>query len=404
MNTLFSDIASKYQEKILKTASELIRIPSYSLQEREIANYVVDLMTALGYDRVVRDPYGNVFGVLYGTGGGASVTLNCHMDVVHEGDPSDWVYPPYGGVVAEGRLWGRGASDTKGTMAIQIFAPIMLREAGLLPKGDIVTACVVAEESPGYGTQMQCRDKTLLTNYAVMGEATENDIAIACRGRCCIRITIQGTACHAAAVHGATVFDYIERLLPAIKGIEPAQDDLLGSSCLNITKIESSEPGTNVVPASVSVYCDYRQVGEDTHPRVLEKFRRVLDEIQVPGIRAEVSVLEIPVQTYTGVKGSGVEGEPPFSADRDAPYILRAKQAVESAVGHPIRVKVWPFATDAGHYAAAGVKVLGYSPAEVACCHTNRDSISVAAVAEGTIGYLSLIHELANQEESKQMI
>ena len=62
------------------------------------------------------------------------------MDVVYEGDESLWPYPPYSGAIAEGRVWGRGASDTKGTMAIQIYVPFLLKEAGLLPKGDIITA------------------------------------------------------------------------------------------------------------------------------------------------------------------------------------------------------------------------------------------------------------------------
>lgn len=394
----FSALAAAYQTKIVQLASELVRIPSYSLQEKALAERIETEMAALGYDEIVRDTYGNVFGILRGTGGGASVTLNCHMDTVHEGDVSLWPYPPFGGVVAEGRLWGRGASDTKGTMAIQLYTPVILRNAGLLPRGDIVTVCVVAEESPGYGTQMQCKDRFLLTDYAILGEATENDIAVASRGRCCVCIRILGQACHAAAAHGNTVFDYLERLLPALKTLAPAYDPLLGYSSMNLTKIESSEPGSNVIPASLTLYCDYRQVGEDTTERVTEKVQQILDTIQIEGIHASLSILELPVQTYTGFQGTSIQGEPPFSSDTNAPYLRRAKAAIESAVGHTVRIKSWPFATDAGHYTAAGVKVLGYSPAEFDCCHTIRDSLSLTAMAEAIAGYLALVSELANGE------
>lgn len=399
LNRSFSALAASYQPQIVRFAAELIRIPSYSLDERAVADRIHAEMKSLGYDDVVRDAYGNLFGILRGTGGGASVTLNCHMDIVHEGDAALWRYPPFSGIVADGRLWGRGASDTKGTLAIQLYAPIILRNAGLLPRGDTVTACVVAEESPGYGTQMQCKDSFLLTDYAILGEATENDIAIASRGRCCICIRISGRACHAAAVSGNTVFDYLERLLPALKTVPLANDPVLGRSSMNITKIESSEPGSNVVPASLTLYCDYRQVGEDTFARVSEKVQQVLNSIHMEGIHASLSVLEVPVCTYTGHTDSAVQGEPPFSSDASAPYLLRAKKALEAAVGHPVQIKCWPFATDAGHYAAKNVRVFGYSPAEASLCHTSSDSISLSAMAEATAGYLALLTTLANSEK-----
>lgn len=59
-----------------------------------MAAYVQEKMKELGYDKVEVDRYGNVFGTMKGTGGGSSVMLNCHMDVVYEGDESLWPYPP----------------------------------------------------------------------------------------------------------------------------------------------------------------------------------------------------------------------------------------------------------------------------------------------------------------------
>ena len=132
MNEVLKTIAAKYKDDIVHTASELIQRNSQSLHEGEVAAYVQEKMKELGYDKVEVDRYGNVFGTMKGTGGGSSVMLNCHMDVVYEGDESLWPYPPYSGAIAEGRVWGRGASDTKGTMAIQIYVPFLLKEAGLL--------------------------------------------------------------------------------------------------------------------------------------------------------------------------------------------------------------------------------------------------------------------------------
>lgn len=397
MNTNYQEIAAKYHDEIVRTASELIQINSQSLREEALAAYVEKKMRSLGYDEVEVDRYGNVFGTMKGTGGGSSVMLNCHMDVVEAGDASLWEHPPFGGEIAEGRIWGRGASDTKGTMAIQLYVPAMLKAAGLLPKGDIVVAAVIAEEIAGYGSMIHTSENRMLTDYAIVGEATENDIAIGSRGRCCGVITITGKSCHASVPQfGSNPFDFLAQLLPELRKVEMGSDPLFGSSTMSVTKITSSEQGTIIIPNEVVVYVDYRQSGEDTKEAVKEKLEAAVGRCSVPGVSAKVELLYFPLTTYTGMEGMGFQGENPFVADGEADYVLQAKAAVEQAVGHEIKVKAWPFATDTGHYASKGVKCLGYSPAEVKLCHTTSDSIDIQMMAEGTAGYLAAVSALAN--------
>ncbi|WP_295764368.1 M20 family metallopeptidase [uncultured Oscillibacter sp.] len=399
MNEQMKAIAAKYKDEIVRTASELIQRDSQSLHEGEVAAYIQKKMEALGYDEVSVDRYGSIFGTVRGTGGGSSVTLNCHMDVVDAGDESRWEHPPYSGAVEGGRIWGRGASDTKGTMAIQLYTPILLREAGLLPKGDVVTSCVIAEEIAGFGTMVQAREGRMLTDYAIIGEATENDIAIGSRGRCCVVVTITGKSCHASRPDlGSNPFDYLRRLLPELEKVEMGRDELFGESSMCVTKIESSEKGTNVIPGQVAVYLDYRQTGEDTEEAVQAKVQAALDRCgEVPGVTAKAEILYFPLTTYTGVEDRGYQGEYPFSARAEDPHIVLAKAAIEEAVGHPIGLKAWDLATDTGHLTAKGVKCLGYSPAEERLCHTVEDSISIEMMEEGIVGYLAVTAALANE-------
>nr|WP_326166322.1 M20/M25/M40 family metallo-hydrolase [uncultured Oscillibacter sp.] len=399
MNEQMKAIAAKYKDEIVRTASELIQRDSQSLHEGEVAAYIQKKMEALGYDEVSVDRYGSIFGTVKGTGGGSSVTLNCHMDVVDAGDESRWEHPPYSGAVEGGRIWGRGASDTKGTMAIQLYTPILLREAGLLPKGDVVTSCVIAEEIAGFGTMVQAREGRMLTDYAIIGEATENDIAIGSRGRCCVVVTITGQSCHASRPDlGSNPFDYLKRLLPELEKVEMGRDELFGESSMCVTKIESSEKGTNVIPGQVTVYLDYRQTGEDTEEAVQAKVQAALDRCgEVPGVTAKAEILYFPLTTYTGVEDRGYQGEYPFSARAEDPHIVLAKAAIEEAVGHPIGLKAWDLATDTGHLTAKGVKCLGYSPAEERLCHTVEDSISIEMMEEGIVGYLAVTAALANE-------
>lgn len=400
MSNSFAQLAAQHYDDIVQTAVDMIRINSQSTQEGEMAAYTIQKMKALGYDEVVVDPQGSVFGIVHGTGGGSSVTLNCHLDVVYEGDASKWKHGPFSGDIAEGRIWGRGASDTKGTFAIQVHVPMILKNAGLLPKGDIIVAGVVSEEIAGFGSMMQTRNNDHLTDYCVIGEATENDLAIGCRGRCCVVVTIKGKSCHASIPHeGRNPFDFLARFLPELQKVEMGHDELFGDSTMSCTNISSSEKGSNIIPNEITLLVDYRQVSCDTEDVVVRKIQAAADAAQVDGIEVDIRTLYFPLTTYTGFQGQGYQGEPPFAVDANEPYVQLCKQAVESAVGHEIRTKTWAFATDTGHFAAKGVKCIGYSPAEIRLCHTTEDSIDLEMLREGIAGYLSLTKTLADQEK-----
>ncbi len=400
MNEKFKLVAEKYHDEIVRTASELIQINSQSTHEKEVAEYTINKMKELGYDEVVVDKYGSVYGTMKGTGGGSSITLNCHLDVVYESDPEKWKYPPFSGAIAEGKVWGRGASDTKGTFAVQLYIPKMLKEIGMLPKGDIIVSGVVSEEIAGFGAMMQTRDNYKLTDYVVIGEATENDIAISCRGRFACVVTITGKSCHASIPHeGKNPFDVLGPLLCELKNVELGYDPENGYSTMSPTNIISSEQGSNIIPNQITLYIDYRQVPCDTTEIVVEKIRKVAEKCAVEGITVEVEPYYFPLTTYTGVEGKGYQGEYPFGVSKDEDYIVCAKQAIEEAVGHEIKTKAWAFATDTGHYAAKGCKCLGYSPAEIKLCHTTEDNIDIEMMKEAEIGYMALTYNLANREK-----
>ena len=396
----FKIIAEKYHGEIVKTAQELIQINSQSTQESDLAEYTKNKMHALGYDEIVTDRWGNVFGIMHGTGGGSSVTLNCHMDVVYESDHSKWKYPPFSGEIAEGKIWGRGASDTKGTFAIQLYIPVMLRELGMMPKGDIVVSGVVCEEIGGFGAMMQTNDEFMLTDYVIIGEASENDLAISCRGRCCCLVTVKGKSCHASTPYlGKNPFDVIGPLLTEIKNIPLGYDEDMGYSTITATNIKTSEKGTNIIQNEVVLYIDYRQVPCDTIDVAVEKVKQAVERCNVEGFEVTVEPSRSPVTTYTGATEMGFDGEKPFSVAADEDYVVFCKEVLEKVTGHEIKTKGWNFATDTGHYAEKGCKCIGYSPAEAALCHTTMDNIDIEMMKEAEVGYLALAYNLANREK-----
>ncbi len=154
-------------------------------------------------------------------------------------------------------------------------------------------------------------------------------------------------------------------------------DGCSAAPTMSCTRITSSEEGTNIIPNEIVLYVDYRQSGDDTE-EVQRKLEAAVANCHVDGVTAKAELLyHFPLTTYTGVEGRGYQGENPFVASADADYIQKVKAAIEDAVGREIQTKPWAFATDTSHYAAKGVKCLGYSPAEIKLCHTTRDSIDI---------------------------
>ena len=72
-----------------------------------------------------------------GKSGAAPLLLMAHQDVVPEGDPEKWTYPPYSGTIADGKIWGRGSSDCKSNLIGQLEAVEALLEKGYEPDYDL---------------------------------------------------------------------------------------------------------------------------------------------------------------------------------------------------------------------------------------------------------------------------
>lgn len=401
MNINWNDIMEKYSFEIQKTASELLQIKSLSGFEKEVANYTLNKMKELLYDDCYIDKYGNVIGVMKGTGEGKSLMLNCHLDVVHEGDESLWKYPPYSGKFADGAIWGRGASDTKGTFAIQIYTPYILKKENLLPKGDIYVLGVVHEEDAGFGSMMLSHDN-FKTDYAIIGEATENDIATSARGRVAVDVIIKGKSAHASMPEkGINPFDFLGKFLVSLKDFPVGEDEILGKSNITATQIKTSDKGTNIIQNTVTLTLDYRSVPSDTNEIIIEKLEDFIQKSQIPGIEVEVRLVTFPVKCYTGFVGEGLQGEPSFSIDENKKIVQTSKKVLENLFGHEVKLKPWAFATDSGHFSKLGVDVIGFSPAKIKYCHTTEDRIEISDLEKGISGYLALSYNLANIEKER---
>ena len=96
-----------------------------------------------------------VAGRLRGPGGGRSLHLTGHVDVVPVESEERWTHDPWGGEIAEGRMWGRGAGDMKAGIAAYLVAVEALQATGAELRGDLLFTSVIEEECGGNGMRVR---------------------------------------------------------------------------------------------------------------------------------------------------------------------------------------------------------------------------------------------------------
>ena len=389
-------------EGAIAFAQDLIRIPSLPGEEGELTRRVVAEMESLGYDEVRTDELGSVVGVVRG-GTGPRVMLSAHLDMVAEGDPAEWEYPPFDGVIAEGCLHGRGAMDIKGPLALQTHVAAALR--GQAP-GDIIVAHPVYEERGGWGMDHLTRpDGGLRPDLVIIGESTQGDIAIGHRGRAEIEIVGTGLAGHASAPDRArNALDLVPPILAGVAYLAARQDsdEVLGPASVVATGVEAVPASLNVIPDRVTVTLDWRILPVDTEESLVARVEDALgphlrrfdaEERGERGAGVEVRMATQLQRAYTGVEEERRILSPGFLMDPGHPIVTAAAGAVGRRTGTgPARVRPWVFATDGGWTCGVrGVPTIGFAPGEERYAHTNTERLDLDEARWGYAKYLDLV-------------
>jgi len=150
------------KQELIKLTSDIVSIPSITPTypgerygdivggETKVNEYLKPLLEDVGLKTdmwAVEKERANLVGVYKGTGGGKSLIFNGHVDVVPPGAEEEWTEAsPWSGMVSDGKIWGRGASDMKGGNAAALISLKALLKAGYKPKGDVILEYVVGEE------------------------------------------------------------------------------------------------------------------------------------------------------------------------------------------------------------------------------------------------------------------
>ena len=146
-------LLKEVEEEVTQFLSELIRINTTNPpgNETAAAKYVAKRLSSEGFECDIFESAperGSVITRLKGTGEKPNLLLLSHLDVV-AADAKEWSVDPFGGVVKDGFVWGRGALDMKGMTAIEVMVMKLLKRNNVKLKGDVVLAATADEEQGG---------------------------------------------------------------------------------------------------------------------------------------------------------------------------------------------------------------------------------------------------------------
>jgi len=260
------------------SASELlkamVRYPSLSYQEEEIASFLEDYVQRPGV-RVRRLDNNLYFWI---GNGKRRLLLNSHLDVVppSSGHP----YDPFNPVEVEGRIYGRGTADAKASGAAMTTALLSLVQEGWAPEdGEVIVALTVCEEVGEQDNGLRAlRPYLPPLHAALVGEPTALQPVVAQKGLLILKVTAHGKSAHAARAHlGENAIIKAAEDIRRLDQYDFAHEDLLlGSPTLCVSVIEGGN-ARNVVPDRCTFYIDIRSVPGLTHETMVQDLDALLD-------------------------------------------------------------------------------------------------------------------------------
>lgn len=387
--TELMDAARRHSDGVTHFLRELVAIPSLSGEEGDVARRIVAEMEVLGYAHAFTDAMGNVIGRI--GDGPTKVVFDAHMDTVGVGDPGAWEYDPFTGKVADGVVYGRGASDNKGAIASQVYAGALIQERGLDGAGVTVyvVGTVMEESSDGLALGYVLSDTLRDVDAVVLGECTGLAVYRGHRGRMEMRTTIKGTSAHASAPERGE--NAISAMAPLLREIDElhtrlGSDDFLGKGSIAATNIECTTASLNAIPDSCTIHLDRRLTFGDT----LESATAEIAALP-SAARATIEVPGATVTSYTGHQLAMDAYFPTWVLDEDHPLVRAGLDAGKVALGAVSATGKWTFSTNGVSSAGRlGIPTIGFGPSEEKWAHTVLDQCPIDHLVASIAFYTAL--------------
>ena len=291
------------RSELTELARALVREPSPNPPgaEASVARVLAEACGRLGLRTEVEEVAPgrpNVYAAL-GPGDEPGLLFLGHTDTVPAGE--GWTRPPFGAVVADGRVYGRGAADMKAGIAAAVIAMAALRRSGLELSRPVALAAVIDEEETGAGVRALLERPRFGALAAIVPEPTELQTVIACRGNCYVEVEITGRSAHAGSLQeGRNAIYGAARVVEAIRRLHDAlasrRHPLLGAASWSVGTIQGGT-ATAMVPDRCRITVDRRllpgESGDEARAELDDAVASLALGAEGLGVRTEL-LMEIP--------------------------------------------------------------------------------------------------------------
>jgi acetylornithine deacetylase len=370
IDRLWAEI-DRREDELIETVAELVRRPSPLGAEAEAQGYVAEYLAQSGLAVEVWDlddsiknlptagdsgvPFAgrpNVAGVQKGAGGGRSLIVQGHIDVVSPEPIEAWSYDPWQATIVGDRMYGRGAYDMKSGDALNLMLPRLLRDLGIQLKGDLVIQSVIEEECTGNGALDAAR--RYRADAAVITEPTGGRFTHAHVGVLWFRIGITGKSWHAMqAWQGVNAITKSIPIMQALQALDarlneqthPAFAGIEHPINLNIGVIQGGDwPST--VPGACELHCRLSCYPGQT----VEGTRREIEAAVAEAVTGDPWFAAHPPRiTWDGFQSAG------SIVSTDEPSVQLLNQWHERVFGTPMELKAGTGINDMRYYNFEGI-------------------------------------------------
>jgi len=319
-----------------------------------------------------------------GSGGGPSLLLNGHIDVVPSEPRDRWTSDPNRPEVRDGNLYGRGTCDMKGGVGCMVYAAEVLSRLGIRLRGKLIVNTVTDEESSGAGGLAAVRHG-VRADAGIVTEPTAFEVWVGCRGSLSPTITVEGRPGHAemAQPHwrdGGAV-NAIEKMAVVLDGVRSLRDEWRGRSDRRHPHLSPSDivpakisGGEWIVtyPASCTLACELMYLPANADQDGWgTRVEAEVTEFLLRRSAADPWLAEHPPRIDWGLD------IPPYEVEPSLPIVTAMLEASD-AVGEPSRLSGLDSWFDAATFARFGdTPSIGWGPRDIAWAHTVDEYVPV---------------------------
>ena len=401
-------IVQNRKDELVELLQNLIRFPSTVGQEKEIQKFIYNKFKKMNLEidmwepdlKELREhaafvPYPEqekigykdrpiVVGKKKGIGGGKSLILEGHVDVVTPEPLNEWHYNPWGGEIDNERVYGRGACDMKAGIASMIMAMDCVQEAGIELKGDVLLESVIDEENGGSGA-LAC----VLRNYEADGgivlEPTGSKLFPAHIGVMWFKVKVKGKAAHAAHKHtGVCAIEKGYKIYHALMNLESYRNAVLKHPlyanyvcpfAIVVGVMKAGRWRSTVADETIMEVRMGFMPGEDIN-EVFEK--------EVKGYIFKIGELDSWMKTHPPeIEKIGMME--PYEIDLSHPIIKVVANSLQKVMGKDIRIEGAPWDCDARIPVLYGnTPSVIYGPGDCNVAHAPDEFVSIEDLIKAT--------------------